>query len=154
MLVQCDEPKDYVLDDTDCDDTTHLVYPGRFDFDDGTDNDCDDAIDEDVGTEAYDSTDIQDIVDVECAGCHVDGNSFGGLNFDDFWNDTVNVASFDVPTMDFIEPGDLRNSYLWHKLQGTQATVGGAGVTMPSGGSLTASDEDTIEQWILEGAIE
>lgn len=153
-LAQCDQPTDYVADDTDCDDTTHLVHPGRFDFADKEDNDCDDLVDEDVGSEQYDSTDIQSIVDAECKNCHTNGGSNGGLNMDDLYDDTVGVASSDVATMSLFEPGDLRNSYIWHKLQGTQSDVGGAGAQMPSGGSLTKGDEETIETWILEGAIE
>ena len=153
-LTQCLQPTGYVSDKTDCDDTSHLVHPGRFDFDDDVDNDCDTSIDEDVGTESYSSTDIQNIIDSECSTCHNDTVSNGGLSLDSVFDDTVNQASSDVPSMDLHEPGDLRNSYIWHKLDGTQLDVGGAGAQMPSGGSLSSSDMDTWETWILEGAVE
>ena len=43
-------------------------------------------------------------------------------------------------------------SYLWHKLQGTQESVGGTGATMPKEGTLTPEQVDQIRAWILEGA--
>ncbi len=153
ILAQCEQPEDYVDNSDDCDDTTHLVHPTRFDFDDDRDNDCDAEEDEDVGTELYDSSDIQAIVDKECGSCHVDATN-GGLNMTTVHSAVVDVASGDVPSMDRVEPGDLRNSYLWHKLEGTHLDVGGAGDPMPQGGTLKDTDLDTFETWILEGAIE
>ena len=41
-----------VLDNTDCDDTSALIYPGAFEIEDGFDNDCDVTVDE--GTAAFD----------------------------------------------------------------------------------------------------
>ena len=153
--AQCTQPTGtWVLDDTDCDDSTHVVHPGRFDFGDGEDNDCDDETDEDVGSEQYDSSDIQTIVDARCGNaCHVNGSSSGGLNLDNVWDDTVGVSAGGA-SMDYITPGDLRESYLWHKLQGTQGSAGGGGGNMPAAGSLSSTEENTIEDWILEGAIE
>ena len=55
--------------------------------------------------------------------------------------------------MDYIEPGDLDNSYLWRKLTGTHIAAGGSGSAMPASGSLTSAQKSTIETWILEGAI-
>ncbi len=49
-------------------------------------------------------------------------------------------------------PGRTSGSYLWHKLQGTQESVGGTGQTMPKEGSLTPDQVDQIRAWILEGA--
>ena len=41
-LNSCEQPSGYVLDDTDCDDTTDLAHPGRTEVcGDGIDNDCD-----------------------------------------------------------------------------------------------------------------
>jgi hypothetical protein len=77
--------------------------------------------------------------------------SSGGLNLSSGYASIVNVASSDVSTMDLIEPGDTANSYLWHKSNGTQALVGGAGNQMPASGSLTTQQIDDIEAWILAG---
>lgn len=147
----CVAPTDYVEDNTDCDDTTSLVYPGRFDFDDDIDNDCDTSIDEDVGSETYThDSDIQTIWNSKCTGCH--GTS-GGLSLSSAFDKIVGEAS-SLSGMDYIEPGDPDNSYLWLKLNGTHTAAGGTGGTMPRGGSMTTSQLNTIETWILEGAVE
>lgn len=104
--------------------------------------------------DCLDSSDVQAIVDSECSGCHTGGGSSGNLSMDTVYTDTVNVASDDVPKMDLIEPSDTANSYLWHKVNGTHGDVGGAGDTMPQGGSLSAGDLATIEDWINGGAVE
>ena len=49
-------------------------------------------------------------------------------------------------------PGRLSGSYLWHKLQGTQESVGGTGDTMPKEGALTPVQVGQTRAWILEGA--
>ncbi|TWO32878.1 T9SS type A sorting domain-containing protein [Seonamhaeicola sediminis] len=43
------QPTDYVLDNTDCDDTESTVYPGAPELCDGLDNDCDGLTDDDDG---------------------------------------------------------------------------------------------------------
>jgi hypothetical protein len=45
-LVACDQPAGYVTDNTDCDDTDAMVYPGATEYCDGVDNDCDGQTDE------------------------------------------------------------------------------------------------------------
>ena len=42
----CDQPSDYVSDDTDCDDTDDEVYPGADEYCDDVDEDCDSTVDE------------------------------------------------------------------------------------------------------------
>jgi len=45
------------------------------------------------------------------------------------------------------------SSYLVHKIQGTQATVGGSGERMPLiGGILTEQEIASIRAWIAAGA--
>ena len=99
------------------------------------------------------TADVQPVIDVSCASCHVGGGSSGGLAMDAVFTATVDVAST-VSGYDYVEPADTALSYLWHKLQGTQATVGGAGSQMPRGGSMSTADLDLIETWINEGAPE
>ncbi len=47
-LDACEPPSGYVADDTDCDDDDPDTYPGAPERCDGVDNDCDDAVDEDL----------------------------------------------------------------------------------------------------------
>ncbi|MCB9759782.1 MAG: hypothetical protein H6739_08055 [Alphaproteobacteria bacterium] len=49
----CEVPSGYVLDDTDCDDTTASAYPGAVELCDELDNDCDLSVDEGVTTTYY-----------------------------------------------------------------------------------------------------
>ena len=52
-LTQCTQPSGYIIDDSDCNDTDDLAYPGANEYCDGVDNDCDGVTDEDS---ALDST--------------------------------------------------------------------------------------------------
>ncbi|MFK7927156.1 MAG: MopE-related protein [Myxococcota bacterium] len=146
----CVAPKGYTADDTDCDDSKAVVHPGRFDFDDDIDNDCDGSTDEDVGSETYThDSDIQSIWNSKCTGCH---GSSGGLSLTSAHSKIVGSSST-LSGMDQIEPGDLDNSYLWLKLEGTHSAAGGSGAKMPRSGSMTTAELDKIETWILEGAV-
>jgi hypothetical protein len=103
----------------------------------------------------YDNDLYPDLFLVECFGCHVLGDTDGGLNLDKYAQ-IVNRPSDDVPTMDRIEPFDTNNSYMWHKLSGTQLQVGGAGLQMPRNGPpfLTVDQMALVEDWINTGALE
>ena len=61
----CDQPDGYVLDATDCDDTTDTVNPGLDEVCDGADNDCDETIDE------------PDAVDAPTWYADTDGDTYG-----------------------------------------------------------------------------
>ena len=75
----------------------------------------------------------------------------------------MNQQSFSVTEAEliFVVPGDSANSYLWHKINGTQADVDGIGDQMPdddgfsdgmSADPLSQADIDTITGWIDDGA--
>lgn len=64
----------------------------------------------------------------------------------------VNAPSIQVRTMMRIKPGDPSQSYLWHKVNGTQAEVGGSGQIMPSTFPLNDSEKAIFERWIMAGA--
>jgi hypothetical protein len=49
----CEQPANYVLDNTDCDDTTNDSYPGNSEVCDEVDNNCDGTVDEGVTTTYY-----------------------------------------------------------------------------------------------------
>jgi hypothetical protein len=88
-----------------------------------------------------------------CSVCHVDG---GVAGFTGLWLDEastvatlIDIASFEVPALLRVRPGDPDDSYLIQKLEGTAAV----GEQMPQGGPfLSQQTIDTIRQWIGDGA--
>jgi hypothetical protein len=100
---------------------------------------------------------VQPIFTTNCAvsGCHAGAAPAQGMTLStgQAFANTVNVASNQVQGLDRIEPNQPDQSYLVHKIQGTQASVGGSGNRMPLGGaSLSQADIDTIRDWITAGA--
>ena len=88
------------------------------------------------------SSDVQSILS-GCTGCH---GSSGGLTIT--YSNIVGVV--DTQTgLSYIEPYSPEDSYLWHKINGTQSSVGGSGSKM---GNLSNSQLSTIEEWINAGA--
>jgi hypothetical protein len=102
-------------------------------------------------------TDVQPIWNGGCT-CHLQGPSGTmtatvlTLNPDISHGELVGVASEQVPGMDRVTPGDLEESYLWHKLQGTHLDVGGMGTSMPQGLMLDDEQMALVEAWIATGA--
>jgi hypothetical protein len=105
------------------------------------------------------SGDVQPILSANCAvsGCHVGTSPQQGMNLSSgqTHSNTVDVASNEVPGMDRIEPGQPDQSYLVHKIQGTQGSVGGTGGRMPLGRTpLTQAQVDIIRAWVTAGALD
>lgn len=65
----------------------------------------------------------------------------------------VNVPSMQLPSMVRVKPGSTAQSYLWHKLDGTQLQVGGSGMIMPYTFPLSADERMIFERWINAGAL-
>lgn len=103
----------------------------------------------------YHNPTVQTIWDNRCIGCHPP-NAALNLNAGTAFSQLVNADAIQVAgtSFDRVEAFSLNNSYLWHKLQDTQGSVGGSGVQMPQGGSLTPTERTTIQQWIQQGAAE
>ncbi len=105
------------------------------------------------------STDVATIFSSPtCAvgGCHVSATPSGGL---DLYADSHTIRSrlVDVPSTESplfrVLAGRPSQSYLWHKVLGSELTVGGSGARMPTTGNyLTPPEEDLLRAWILEGA--
>lgn len=141
----------------DCDDEKASVNPGMtVDPIDGLDNDCDGQTDEDPVRTSYER-DIQPIWTANCVlpFCHDSVIPTGSLDLTagDSYRNLVGKASLEVPRLSRIAPSSPDRSYLWHKLNGTQESVGGIGGSMPLGRPLLDQESRTlIEAWILEGA--
>lgn len=95
--------------------------------------------------------DVAAIFSASCAvsGCHAAGGTTPDLT--DY--DAVVGQASAVSGLDYVSPGDPDASYLFAKVSGTQAALGGSGGQMPLGGSpLSEADRDTLSTWILDGA--
>jgi hypothetical protein len=103
---------------------------------------------------------IDQIFDNRCSfsGCHNgSGASLPGvmhLGAGQF-TQIVDVTSIQAPPMKRVKStGTKQDSYLWHKLDGSQAAAGGSGQRMPIGPLLNPGDSDRtlIEAWLDAGA--
>lgn len=106
--------------------------------------------------EASYSSDIQPVFNQFCIGCHQGANASGGLDLHESvsYQNLVNTGSTQS-SLPRVAPGDLQGSYLWHKLNGTQNSVGGSGSRMPFGASqLDSQNMELIGDWIENGAPE
>ncbi len=105
------------------------------------------------------ANDVQPILSANCAlsGCHLGGAPPQGLNLeqDSTFVNTVNVPAGELPSMMRIRPFQPDSSYLVHKIQGTQTTVGGSGAQMPFGATpLSQQQIDIIRAWVTAGATD
>ncbi|WP_153258262.1 hypothetical protein [Enhygromyxa salina] len=98
-------------------------------------------------------TDIWPIIENRCgvAGCHADLS--GPLMPDAMtsYDNFVSVMAVGA-ALNLVEPLSADDSYLWHKLMGTQASVMGSGSTMPLTGALCPIEVQAIYAWINSGA--
>jgi hypothetical protein len=86
-------------------------------------------------------------------GCHLNGGTSAPiLDAPDAYATLLGFA--EGADLNYVVPGDLEASYLWHKMKGTHRTVGGSGSAMPLGSSLSDEQISLLEQWILGGAPE
>lgn len=117
---------------------------------DGTGNGCGDSI--------QFARDVQPLFTANCAfsGCHAAGAQppQQGMNLSpgQAYANIVGIPSRELPAMQRVRPLLPESSYLVHKIQGTQLSVGGSGERMPLGGALTTSEIERIRGWILLGA--
>ncbi|MDC0716733.1 hypothetical protein [Nannocystis bainbridge] len=96
--------------------------------------------------------DIQPIFADYCT-CHGDGKPDPDLGIGRAWASIVGRPSDDVKGMDLVAPGATADSYLWHKIAGSQDEVGGEGKRMPPNDELQPGDVAAIQQWIADGAL-
>ena len=105
------------------------------------------------------SSQVQPILAANCAlsGCHAGPNPVLGqdLSVGRTFSSVVDIPSVEVPSLRRVRPFLPDSSYLVHKIQGTQASVGGSGDRMPLiGGPLTGDEIAVIRAWIAAGALD
>ncbi len=99
---------------------------------------------------------VQPILTANCAlsGCHAGASPAQGMNLSSgqAYANIVSVPSNESGLLR-VKPSEPDSSYLMHKIQGTQSTVGGSGGRMPLGrAALSQAQIDIIRQWIADGA--
>lgn len=105
-------------------------------------------------------TSIQDnIFTPSCAlaGCHSSASAQVGMSLaeGEAYDNIVGVESTEAAGLNRIEAFDPDNSYLIHKLEGTQESVGGSGARMPKNSSALTDEQIAIlREWITNGATE
>jgi hypothetical protein len=105
------------------------------------------------------SGDVQPIFSTNCAlsGCHAGLNAVLGqdLSTGRTFASVVDIPSVEAPSLRRVRPFLPDSSYLVHKIQGTQVSVGGSGARMPLiGGALTEDEIAVIRAWIAAGALD
>ena len=98
--------------------------------------------------------DVMPVLEAKCGGCHYSEPEGLALFGEGAYDNLVNVPAGQLPSMSRVKPGDLDNSYLWRKLEGTHLAAGGEGDQMPNpyAEPLTAAEKETFRFWILGGA--
>ena len=104
------------------------------------------------------ATQIQPIFDQKCAfsGCHAGASPQQGMSLaaGKSYDAIVNAPSQEAPSVMRVKPADAENSYLYRKLEGEQADLGGSGGRMPLGKPALSADQiELIEAWINQGAL-
>jgi len=96
--------------------------------------------------------DVQPILDGNCVTCHQSSGAPQGLVLEDSksWENLVHGRSAESK-LPLVAPGRPDESYLLHKLDGTQATTG-SGAQMPPGDPLAPDKVAIVRRWIAAGA--
>jgi hypothetical protein len=99
---------------------------------------------------------IAPMIAQQCSGCHGGDAPRGELDLSGdplfVWAALVDEPSWQTEQMPLVQPGDYLDSYLWHKMNGTQVIAGGSGSRMPLGVELPAGTIEALALWIDEGA--
>ena len=125
--------------------------------DDDDDDDDDSTGDDDDSAEGSPTwSDVYfNVVSAQCS-CHSTGNT-GGWTYNN--SSQAGYAAFvgvpsDESPLQRVEAGESSQSYLMHKLDGTQLSVGGSGQQMPRNApQLPQSLRDMVREWIDAGAL-
>lgn len=99
-------------------------------------------------------TDVQPIIVRECSECHGGDRPKKGLDLSagKGYASLVGKKATEVPELLLVAPGDLENSYLWHKLQHRAKEGKGMPRGIFSSRKLPEKDLQVIREWIEQGA--
>jgi hypothetical protein len=101
-------------------------------------------------------SEVQAIFTANCtsSSCHGGSSPQEGQNLTagQAYSNIVNVASREIPSYFRVKPFSSDSSYLYMKITGDPRIASGT-AEMPKGGSLQASDIQTIKNWIDQGAL-
>jgi hypothetical protein len=95
---------------------------------------------------------VKDTIDERCAstdGCHGQGAGDLPLGPGAEFTPLIDVASYEVPTLDRVLPGDPAHSYVYLKLQCEGGIQGGC---MPADGPISPKVVQSFHDWIEAGA--
>ena len=87
-----------------------------------------------------------------CTGCHSGDEPESGLDLTDIW--AISGQESTQTEMSLLEPYNHLESYLWHKVAGTQGIAGGLGTSMPIGDTWSEENIDLLALWIDLGMPE
>jgi len=96
--------------------------------------------------------DVQPIFDENCVTCHQSSGAPQGLVLEDgkSWHSLLHGRSAESK-LALVAPGRPDESYLFHKLAGTQTRTG-SGAQMPPGDPLAPDKVAIVQRWIAAGA--
>jgi len=108
----------------------------------------------DVDTTVSFSAEVQPIFTAHCAlaDCHGEAGPQMGLSLaaGASYAEIVDQPSLEKPELRLVRPGEPDSSYLYLKIIDAPAIEG---ARMPSGGTLSDEDAQTIRRWIEQGAL-
>jgi len=100
--------------------------------------------------------DIVPLLKRRCVACHITGQEPGLVSLvpKRAYGELVGVTSVQGPMIRVI-PAEPENSYLYHKLLGSQLEAGGKGEAMPPGMPLLPDQQiGLFRRWIAQGALD
>jgi hypothetical protein len=97
---------------------------------------------------------VEMIIDAHCVtACHEPGGEDASLDLSDGAYYALYGVASSQSLLSLVKAGSHQESYLWHKVNGSQGSVGGSGSRMPRGAEPLAPEQiEAIADWIDGGA--
>lgn len=97
--------------------------------------------------------DIAGLIEAQCIQCHNASTAEAGLDLNTSPYLVLTEQDSGQSSYPLVTPSDSLQSYLWHKMNGSQALAGGSGTSMPLGQVIDEATLDQIALWINTGAL-